>query len=198
MRWRLAICNGLAAEVEDAIRHACSQARQQVRMRRCLKLTLLLATALYAQDKRPTALHLISESLQLASDEGFFRSFLDEGNALFPLLRLWQARHQHTPLPHGVSATFVERLLEQVGSGVTAEERARAQPQSHNGVIEALSKRELQVLHYIAEGLRNREIADKIFLSETTIKAHLRRIHSKLNAHSRTQAVAIARRHGWL
>ncbi|MGE8407071.1 MAG: LuxR C-terminal-related transcriptional regulator [Pseudomonas sp.] len=198
MRWRLAICNGLAAGVEDAIRDACNQARQHLRIRRCLKLTLLLATALYAQDKRPAALQLISEALQLASDEGFFRSFLDEGNALFPLLRLWQARHQHAPLPQGVSAAFVEQLLEQVGSGMTVGERTRAPTQSADGVIEALSKRELQVLHYIAEGLRNREIADRIFLSETTIKAHLRRIHSKLNAHSRTQAVAIARRHGWL
>ncbi|RUE31488.1 helix-turn-helix transcriptional regulator [Pseudomonas aeruginosa] len=198
MRWRLAVANGQAAVVEEDIRRACAQARQNLRLRRCLKLKLLLATALYAQGKQQAALQLISDALQLAGDEGFFRSFLDEGSALHPLLRLWQARQQHVPLPEGISASFVEQLFEQVGGEPPSAEASRGQTASKAAVIEPLSKRELQVLHYIAEGLRNREIADRIFLSETTVKAHLRRIHSKLDAHSRTQAVAIARRHGWI
>lgn len=198
MRWRLAIANGQAAKVEDDIRQACTQAQQNMRMRRCLKLKLLLAMALYAQDKSQSALTLISDALQLASDEGFFRSFLDEGSALHPLLHLWKARQQNVALPEGVSANFVEQLFQHVGGESSSTMRTRAHSGPANGHVEPLSKRELQVLHYIAEGLRNREIADKIFLSETTIKAHLRRIHSKLDAHSRTQAVAIARRHGWI
>lgn len=198
MRWRLAVANGHAAEVEEDIRQACALAQQNIRIRRCLKLKLVLAMALYAQDKPQSALPLVTDALQLASNEGFFRSFLDEGSALHPLLRLWSARQQHVPLPEGISASFVEQLLKQIGGEPLGTLKIRAQAAPAAGHIERLSKRELQVLHYIAEGLRNREIADKIFLSETTIKAHLRRIHSKLGAHSRTQAVAIARRHGWI
>jgi LuxR family maltose regulon positive regulatory protein len=63
------------------------------------------------------------------------------------------------------------------------------------GTIEPLTRRELGVLHLLAEGLRNADIAGRLFVSETTVKAHLRNINAKLSASSRTGAVAIARQH---
>ena len=61
--------------------------------------------------------------------------------------------------------------------------------------IEALeiTTREYEVLQAIAEGLSNQEIADKLFLSESTIKTHVSSILVKLNAKRRTQAVKIAK-----
>jgi LuxR family maltose regulon positive regulatory protein len=61
-----------------------------------------------------------------------------------------------------------------------------------------LSERELQVLRLLADGHRNKEIADRLFVSETTVKAHLRNINVKLGAQSRTQAVAMGRQLGLL
>ncbi|PWG05876.1 response regulator transcription factor [Polaribacter aquimarinus] len=61
--------------------------------------------------------------------------------------------------------------------------------------IEALeiSKREYEVLQKIAEGLSNKEIADTLFLSESTIKTHVSNLLLKLNAKRRTQAIQIAK-----
>ena len=61
--------------------------------------------------------------------------------------------------------------------------------------IEALeiSKREYQVLEEINKGLSNKEIADKLFLSESTIKTHVSNLLSKLNAKRRTQAIQKAK-----
>jgi len=61
--------------------------------------------------------------------------------------------------------------------------------------IEALeiSTREYEVLQKIAEGLSNKEIAEKLFLSESTIKTHVSNLLVKLNAKRRTQAVQIAK-----
>ena len=61
--------------------------------------------------------------------------------------------------------------------------------------IEALkiSKREYEVLVKIAEGLSNKEIADILFLSESTIKTHVSNLLVKLDAKRRTQAVQIAK-----
>ncbi len=56
-----------------------------------------------------------------------------------------------------------------------------------------ISKREYEVLQNISEGLSNKEIADKLFLSESTIKTHVSNILVKLNAKRRTQAVQIAK-----
>ena len=56
-----------------------------------------------------------------------------------------------------------------------------------------LSTREYEVLQQISEGLSNKEIAEKLFLSESTIKTHVSNILVKLNAKRRTQAVQIAK-----
>src|SRR5665647_3306248 len=64
--------------------------------------------------------------------------------------------------------------------------------------MELLSKREIEVLHLIAAGLTNREIATRLYLSPYTVKAHARSIYDKLDAHSRTQAAARARELGIL
>ena len=57
-----------------------------------------------------------------------------------------------------------------------------------------LSKRELEVLQLMAEGLSNLEIADRLFVSLNTIKTHSSRIFEKLEVQRRTQAVEIARK----
>ncbi len=61
--------------------------------------------------------------------------------------------------------------------------------------IEGLSPRESEILLHVASGMTNREIANKLFLSEHTVKAHLHRILGKLELENRTQAAAYALRH---
>jgi len=61
---------------------------------------------------------------------------------------------------------------------------------------EPLSAREVDVLRHVAEGNRNRDIAGRLFISEQTVKVHLRHIMGKLGANDRTQSVAIAARRG--
>lgn len=59
-----------------------------------------------------------------------------------------------------------------------------------------ISEREMQVLVGITEGASNKEIAEKLFLSESTIKTHSSNLFSKLNVNRRTQAVQKARELG--
>jgi DNA-binding NarL/FixJ family response regulator len=61
---------------------------------------------------------------------------------------------------------------------------------------EALSKREVDVLQKVAGGNRNRDIAALLFISEETVKGHIKHIMDKLGASDRTQAVAIGIRRG--
>jgi DNA-binding NarL/FixJ family response regulator len=61
---------------------------------------------------------------------------------------------------------------------------------------EALTEREIEVLRHVSGGNRNRDIARQLFISEETVKVHLRRIMEKLGASDRTQAVAIGVRRG--
>jgi DNA-binding NarL/FixJ family response regulator len=61
---------------------------------------------------------------------------------------------------------------------------------------DALTERETEVLKHVANGNRNRDIANHLFISEETVKVHIKHIMEKLGASDRTQAVAIAIRRG--
>jgi len=60
----------------------------------------------------------------------------------------------------------------------------------------AITKRELEILELIAKGMSNREIAEKLFVSESTVKTHSSRLFDKLSAKRRTQAVQIGKELG--
>ncbi|WP_418510562.1 response regulator transcription factor [Corallibacter sp.] len=64
----------------------------------------------------------------------------------------------------------------------------------HNKIKELdITSREYQVLQHIAQGLSNKEIAETLFLSESTIKTHVSNLLVKLNAKRRTQALQVAK-----
>lgn len=62
----------------------------------------------------------------------------------------------------------------------------------------ALTARELEILTLIAQGLRNKDLAERLSLSLHTIKNHVHHVLKKLKAPNRTEAVRIAMQHGWL
>ncbi len=70
-----------------------------------------------------------------------------------------------------------------------------AQIAEHMGE-EDLTAREIEVLQLVVAGQRNREIGEKLFISEETVKVHLKHIMEKLGARDRTHAVALAARRG--
>ena len=61
-----------------------------------------------------------------------------------------------------------------------------------------ITRRELEVLELIAQGMSNREIAGKLYVSENTVKTHSSRVFDKLGARRRTQAVQLGRDFGLL
>ena len=74
----------------------------------------------------------------------------------------------------------------------------RGMGRTMEGLVAPLTKRETQILTYIAEGNSNKEIARILSISEQTIKNHVSAILRKLNANDRAHAVALALRSGWI
>ena len=84
---------------------------------------------------------------------------------------------------------------------VAAQLRNRTMPPVASKLAEsmahpALSERELQVLQYMANGRINKEIGQILYISESTVKTHVRSILTKLEAMGRTEAIAVATRRG--
>jgi DNA-binding CsgD family transcriptional regulator/tetratricopeptide (TPR) repeat protein len=77
---------------------------------------------------------------------------------------------------------------------INSQDYQHSQPVLNDMHVTLLTPRELEILHLVAEGLSNAEIAQKLVLTVGTVKVHASNIYSKLNVSSRTQAVAEATR----
>jgi LuxR family maltose regulon positive regulatory protein len=86
-----------------------------------------------------------------------------------------------------VPAHYLRKLL----AALERDDPSASQPATE--LPEVLSERELEVLQLIASGKSNRRIASELFVSVGTVKTHINNLYRKLDAHSRTQAVARAR-----
>ena len=87
-------------------------------------------------------------------------------------------------------------VIEQVHAGKKRIPSQIAAQLAEHMSDESLTAREIEVLSQLAGGNRNRDIADKLFITEETVKVHIKHIMEKLGASDRTQAVAIALRRG--
>ena len=96
------------------------------------------------------------------------------------------------------SPAAVRRAIAEVSEGgapMSAEIARRVVEMFHHPVAStdqpaSLSRRETEILDWLAQGLANKEIADRLGLSVETVRVHLKRIYGKLHVHSRTQAAA--------
>ncbi|MBK5123982.1 helix-turn-helix transcriptional regulator [Burkholderia sp. R-69980] len=194
MRWRIMIAKGDATRAASELKAGLRAAQSGQRHRRALKLRILLSTALMATGQINPAMKTLTEALQVASRDGFVRIFLDEGENVAALLRTWFSRHRENVDRLDVSTSLCKHLF-----GAVSTVPVRSEPTATDTNLHpALTRREIQVLRYLADGARTRMIANTLFVSEVTIKAHLRNINTKLGAHGRIEAVAIARRQGIL
>ena len=181
---------GRSDEAIDLLQYLFKAAESGGRTRSMIEIVMLQALAFQAGNAPAQALDKLSSALVLAEPAGFIRIFVDEGRPMARLL--------YEALACGTATDHVSRLLsafpveEQGHAGTTASQT------SDGCLIEPLSKRELEVLELVAEGLPNQEIASRLVVSPNTVKVHTRNIHSKLGVHSRTQAVAKARALGIL
>lgn len=193
MRWRLNTRSVHNSSMISELNEAICESKQASRNRRALKLRILLCLALDADNKLDQALDNLTEALKVASKEGFVRIFLDEGLDFQNLIKKWIQQYGTQVNSLSISPEFLSKLIQQ--KEATSESPTQTRDLTPT---EALTRRELEVLKNLAEGIRNRAMAERMFVSETTIKAHLRNISAKLGANSRTEAVAIARRHGFI
>jgi LuxR family transcriptional regulator, maltose regulon positive regulatory protein len=129
----------------------------------------------------------LAGALALAEPEGYVRTFVDEGAPMAELLSEVLEALQRGRLDPPIPAHYIRKLL------AATERNASGAALSAAGLPEPLSERELEVLQLVAAGKSNRRIASELFVSVGTVKTHLNNAYRKLDAHSRTQAVARAR-----
>ncbi|HET9905049.1 MAG TPA: LuxR C-terminal-related transcriptional regulator [Anaerolineales bacterium] len=168
-------------------------ARSAQRMGRVIEILLLEALAMQEKGDLENAVLALTKCLTLAEPEGYRRAFLDEGQPVQLLLAQWLAHTSASPL-----RDYAVRLLAQFDAEPRAIQMAQEKTSPAGGPVEPLSQREREVLHLIALGKSNQEIARQLIVSTGTVKAHTASIYRKLDVANRTQAAARARQLGIL
>ncbi|MEM7537606.1 MAG: LuxR C-terminal-related transcriptional regulator [Chloroflexota bacterium] len=172
-------CQDIPAAI-DHLLHCQAEAQGQGWTPSLVKIHILLAQCYVAQKDTPQALAHLQQSLALAEPEAFIRTFIDEGAPLTSLLR--QAAEK------GIAPAYVGKLQAAFMPSVKSE-----QP-----LIDPLTKRELEVLGHLADGLSNPEIAEKMIVATGTIAKYTNNIFSKLGVRNRTEAANRAQTLGLL
>jgi LuxR family maltose regulon positive regulatory protein len=141
----------------------------------------LLALLHWQRGDHAAALVELQRSMVLAEPEGYAAVYADMGLSMAMLLQEAGARR--------VMPAYIDHLLQAFRSRAIVVPPGRALP-------EPLSPREAEILEFLASGLSNREIAATMFISAETVKKHVANIYSKLDAHSRIDALVRARELG--
>jgi len=152
-----------------------------------LEAQMLRALVDQAAGNEARAVEELSRVLTQAQPEGYVRLFLDEGAPMAELLRK-VSRRTTTEI-----RAYAGRLIAAYCQDQAEQAVPPAKTSQGDTLAEPLSERELEVLHLVAAGWSNQEIADKLVISVRTVKKHVENIHGKLGVQSRTQAAVKAR-----
>lgn len=172
---RLFTARGEVEAALDLLNRWQVDARKQGRSKSELEIIILKALAYAASGSEMKARQWLVQALELAHTEGYVRLFLDEGHAMTVLLR------QTLPDLSKASATYARNLLMASSMSPTFPLDARLSPQ------------EERILHLLAAGLSNPEIAQEFVVSINTVKTQIKSIYRKLNITRREEAVDVAR-----
>lgn len=145
-----------------------------------IEIRILQALAYEAQNDISAASESLDQALKLAEPEGYVRIFADEGA---PMVRLLTEANSQ-----GILLEYTRKLLDASKAG-----EAKGDSTASQLLIDPLSERELEILSLIANGLKNKEIAEQMVISLNTVLYHTKNIYNKLGVNKRTQAVLKAR-----
>ncbi len=186
---RLEIQNHRLVRARKIANRWCELARRAGALRSALSFELLLAEIAVQAGNRSEARRAVREAVALAAQAGWTRIFLDEGDVIGSLIieAYGQGPVLDTP-PDRLAAKLV----------VAFKGGAVLEPEEDCGLGSKLVNRELDILVMVAGGLRNREIGNRLGLTEGTVKWYMQQIYDKLGVRRRPQAVMRARQLGVL
>ena len=157
-----------------------------------IEMQILKALALCQVGDRSTAITAILLALDLAAPGGYVRIFVDEGPAMMALLSETlkviernQSQEEAT-LP---TAGYIKELLPNFGIVPLKKEKQLPTSIMLDPLPEPLSKRELEVLALLADGLSSKQLARQLVISVNTARTHIKNIYQKLDAHNREEAI---------
>ncbi|WP_404476613.1 LuxR C-terminal-related transcriptional regulator [Novosphingobium sp. BL-52-GroH] len=164
--------------------------------RSAVTFELLLAEIAVLQGNRSEARRAVRAAVEMAEPAGWVRVFIDEGEVISSLLVEAYSNGPELETPADRFAVGLVSLM-RAGPKIRTDEEVEEDDDDF-GLTGRLANREVDILTMVGGGLRNREIGDRLGLTEGTVKWYMQQIYDKLGVRRRPQAVLRARQLGIL
>ncbi|HVW70521.1 MAG TPA: LuxR C-terminal-related transcriptional regulator, partial [Steroidobacteraceae bacterium] len=166
-------------------------------VRSLVRWDLLIAQALLVRGDNLAARRALREAITHAAASRFVRSFIDEGPRIRTLLE--SACDSNLEVLHPTDAFAAELLETFTQTSATSRSRAQAEPGTPaEGLYGKFSLKEREILSLVSSGMRNREVAQKLGMTEGSVKWYMQQVYDKIGTRRRLQAVERARRYGMI
>lgn len=186
---RVAIADRTWNEALRILNGIIGSARHGGRNHRLVHALLLKAAVHYGQSDTVKAVRAVHDAVAVAKERGLTQIFVDDARICRPLIAAALAASDRQPASSGFEEEFLRDLQARLG----IETAAPSENDSLLAPLEPLTAREQLMVELLFAGLRNREIAGNLSMSEATVKWHLYNLYSKLGVNNRTAAIHRAR-----
>lgn len=150
---------------------------------------ILKAAVHYGQSDHIKAVRAFLDAVAIASDRQLLQIFIDDARICRPLVAAAMASFDQGVHTRPDEAGFVGLIQARLG----LDSQTARDTENIHAPLEPLTAREQLILELLHGGLRNREIAGRLSMSEATVKWHLYNLYSKLGVNNRTAAIHRAR-----
>lgn len=150
--------------------------------RRSAEWYKILAISHYRNKNNNMALSALSESIDIAVSQGYIRMYVDDADALLPIFQLFvKGGYENSRI------RFVEKILKKIPKDSLSD-----------ALLEKLTAKEIEIVKLLQQGMPNKKIAERLGVSEGTLKWHLHNVYTKFMVKNRVQALLKAKEYGYL
>lgn len=137
----------------------------------------------------------VKAALLQAEEQGFLRPFIEMGDLALQPIEMMKESNVCVEFIRKITNLILER---DDSASKDLHKHTFAPPNINDPDKVVLTNREIETLHLLAEGLRNKEIANKIYVSEGTVKKHIYNMGQKFNTSTRVELINKARETGFI
>ncbi len=165
-------------------------------VRSLVRWNLLLAQALFVRGDQRAAQRTLREAITNASASRLVRSFIDEGPVIRTMLASIYEGDLEVLHPSDAFAAELLEIFDSAGKKPSGATRSAPDATTQEGLFGKLSAKEREVLGLVSSGMRNREVAQKLGMTEGSVKWYMQQVYDKIGTRRRFQAVERARQYG--
>lgn len=191
--FRIALSEGRTPEALGVGRHWRNYCAVKGATRSLIHWDILLARALFVSGDLRAAQRALREAITHAAASRLIRSFIDEGPVIRTLLASTYEADLEVLHPTDAFAAELLETFDQTGRKSAPRTPATAAPE---GLYGKLSVKEREILALVSSGMRNREVAQKLGMTEGSVKWYMQQVYDKVGTRRRLQAVERARQFG--